>query len=155
MTQTSGTKLDTITILVDSREQRPWAFDCPTETVTLDTADYSVKYLSHLIRIERKSLPDLVACIASGRDRFKRELERLRGFRFRALVVEASWEDIEKHQYRSNTHPASVTGSLISWEIDYDTPVWMLGTRKAAAAFAERWLGKCAARVISENMCIG
>ena len=47
-------------IIIDTREQIPWEFrDLPTEPGTLDTGDYSVSGLEHLIAVERKSLDDL------------------------------------------------------------------------------------------------
>ena len=82
-------------IVVDTREQEPWGFcNVPTERGTLDTGDYSVRGLEHLVAVERKSLPDLLGCVGRERDRFKRELQRLRGYRFRLLVIEASYADL-------------------------------------------------------------
>ena len=79
------------TILVDGREQRAWQFEnLPSKIASLTTGDYSLAGLQHCVAVERKSLDDLLSCIGIRRDRFKRELARLRGFRFRALVIEAS-----------------------------------------------------------------
>jgi len=152
---TSGTSDSAITILIDSREQQPWSFTGPTETTTLTTGDYTVLHIEHLVRIERKSLGDLVGCIGPERARFKRELERLRGFRFRALVIEASHDDIVQHRYRSNTHPNSILGSLAAWQIDYDLPIVLAGSHEEAGKYAERLLAKAAARTASENQGIG
>lgn len=76
-------------IIVDSREQCPLVFTVSSETGTLETGDYSVIGLTHLITVERKSLANLLACAGRERDRFKRELQRLRAYRFRLLVVES------------------------------------------------------------------
>ena len=72
-------KPNSITILVDTREQRPWQFPhCfMTESATLATGDYSVKGLTDEVAIERKSLADLLACVGRERDRFEREVHRL------------------------------------------------------------------------------
>ena len=66
-------------VVIDSREQHPWTFsNLSSEPGTLDTGDYSVRNLTHLISVERKSLSDLLSCVGIHRDRFKRELQRLR-----------------------------------------------------------------------------
>ncbi|MCH8852341.1 MAG: ERCC4 domain-containing protein, partial [Planctomycetes bacterium] len=112
-------------IIVDSREQRPWRFEnLPTATGSLSTGDYSVRGLEHLIAVERKSLDDLLSCIGIHRDRFRRELARLRGFRFRCLIIEASHADLEAGQWRSQLKPSHVIGSLSAWMAQFDLPIW-------------------------------
>ena len=67
-------------ILIDTREQAPFAFTheryagTTIEAGTLDTGDYSLAGLTDLVAVERKSLPDLVACLGRERERFEREL---------------------------------------------------------------------------------
>ncbi|MCC7291439.1 MAG: hypothetical protein IT449_05175 [Phycisphaerales bacterium] len=88
------------TIIIDTREQAPFTFaNLPSEPGTLDTGDYSVRGLEHLVAVERKSLDDLLACVGRERERFKRELQRLRAYRFRLLIVEASAADLEQGTY--------------------------------------------------------
>jgi ERCC4-type nuclease len=41
-----------------------------TEIVTLETGDYSAKFVSDVVQIERKSATDFVACCTSERPRF-------------------------------------------------------------------------------------
>lgn len=84
-------------MLIDTREQRPLAFgpDVDTERVTLCTGDYSVTGCTDIARVERKSLPDLVACVGRDRERFENELRRLDAFPVRALVIEATPLDAE------------------------------------------------------------
>ena len=101
------------TVVIDRREKNAWRFEnLPSESGTLATGDYSISGLTHLVAIERKSLPDLLACIGRERDRFKRELQRLRAYRFRCLVIEASYADLERGEWRSKIQPASVLGTL-------------------------------------------
>ncbi|MBL8855579.1 MAG: hypothetical protein JNK57_16545, partial [Planctomycetaceae bacterium] len=52
-----------VTAIIDTREQSPLDVS-PLQTAVevLDTGDYSAKGLETVVRIERKSLPDLVAC---------------------------------------------------------------------------------------------
>ncbi len=139
-------------ILVDTREQDPFEFaNLSAEPGTLDTGDYSIRGLEHLIAVERKSLPDLLNCLGRDRDRFKRELQRLRGFRFRALVIEASHTDLEAGRWRSQIKPASVLGSLAAWQAQYSLPVMLAGDHEAAAKFAERYLFQAARCVAKEN----
>ncbi len=138
------------TIIVDSREQNPLAFDLPTVTGTLDTGDYSVSGLTHLIAVERKSVPDLLACIGHGRERFKRELARLRRFRFRLLIVEADAATLELGEWRSKLKPAHVLGALAAWTVQFSLPIWLAGNHAAAGRFVERYLFQCARCVAME-----
>ncbi len=143
-------------IVTDSREQTPWEFcNLPTELGTLATGDYSLKNLTHLVAIERKSLDDLLACIGIHRDRFKRELQRLRAFRFRCLVVEASYADLEGGAWRSKIQPSHVLGSLAAWMAQYSLPVMLAGDHQAAARFAERYLFQAARCIAQENAALG
>ena len=135
-----------LTALIDTREQRPLDLSpLAMEPATLDTGDYSLAGLESLVRVERKSLPDLVVCVGPERERFERELVRLRGFPHRLLVVEATWTDIEEHGYRSKTTPASVIGSLLAWMSD-GVPVLMAGDHERAGKFVSRFLFTVARR---------
>ena len=106
--------------------------------------------LEHLIAVERKSLPDLLACLGHGRDRFKRELQRLRAYRFRLLLVEADAATIERGAWRSQLKPAHVFGALASWTVTYGLPVWLAGDHVAAGRFVERYLYQCCRHITSE-----
>lgn len=139
------------TIIVDSREQAPWGFaNIPTEVGTLQTGDYSVRGLEHLIAVERKSLDDLLGCIGRERDRFKRELQRLQAYRFRLLAVEASAADLERGEWRSKVQPAHLMGSLAAWTAQYCLPIWLGGDHAACAEFVEKYLFQCARTVARE-----
>lgn len=144
------------TIIMDSREQLAWEFpNLPSERAGLDTGDYSVKGLEYLICLERKSLDDLLGCVGRERERFERELARMRGYRFRLVIVEASAADLAAGGWRSKVHPNAVTGSLIAWGIDYGLMVWPAGDRDAACEYAERWLYRAALRVAREAEAVG
>jgi DNA excision repair protein ERCC-4 len=140
----------TPTILIDSREQQPWTFTLPTEAAALDAGDYSVKGLSHLVALERKSLPDLLTCIGRERDRFCRELQRLAAYRYRMLVIEADHADLERGDWRSRLQPSHVLGSLASWISRYALPVYLAGNRESAAEFAQRFFVRTAAHLVAE-----
>jgi DNA excision repair protein ERCC-4 len=110
----------TFTIIRDTREQTPFNFGSwPVEEGTLQSGDYSIKHLEDSIAIERKSLPDLVGCIGRGRDRFERELHRLRGYRYAAVVVEATYREICEGNWRGQVTPAQVVGSIAAWRPRY------------------------------------
>ncbi len=129
------------TIVVDSREQTPLTFTrLPSVRAGLLTADYSIKGLESVFGIERKSIADLVSCCAgSNRERFENELHRLRGFRFRRLLIVGTREEIERHEYRSQIAPAAVLGTLSAFEVRYDCPVVYAPDPAAAAAQVEMW----------------
>jgi DNA excision repair protein ERCC-4 len=122
-----------IVAIVDTREQNPFDLSpMQTEPGTLHVGDYSVVGLESVIAIERKSLPDLVACCGRERDRFQRELDRLRGWPVSAIVIECSWEDIHRGNWRSKLTPGQVQASLESFIAQGHTIV-MGETRKTAA----------------------
>ncbi len=135
-------------IIVDSREQCPLAFpNLPTTVGTLDAGDYSIVGLTHLVAVERKSIDDLLACCGRERERFKRELQRLRAYRFRLLVIEADAAGLEAGQWRSQLAPAHVLGSLAAWCAQYELPVWLAGSHDGAGRFVERFLDQAARMV--------
>jgi len=141
------------TIVIDTREQTPWTFqNLPTVTATLQTGDYSLLGLEHLVAVERKGFGDLLKCIGTDRDRFKRELQRLRAYRFRMLVVEVDAQGIISGPWRSISRlkPAHVEGSLAAWAAQYGLPIWLCGTHEAGARFVERYLFQAARQVLSE-----
>ena len=127
-------------VVVDPREQLP--FDVSpmrSKRDTLSTGDYSVEYLENSIALERKSLPDLVSCIAGERERFERELMRLLAYPCRAVIVEAGWSDLQTGGWRSKVTSASVIGSVLSW-IGQGIPFIMAGNRAMAEEYCKRML---------------
>jgi DNA excision repair protein ERCC-4 len=127
-------------ILIDSREQTPLEFsaEVDVETVTLETGDYSLVGFTDSVRVERKSKSDLVACVGPERERFLEQMTRLANYRVRALVVEASWEELAAGVYRSNMNPRSVTGTLLALVVDSGIPVLLVGSAKEAGEAVER-----------------
>jgi len=127
-------------VLIDSREQAPLLFaNLTTERATLPTGDYSVKGFESDFCIERKSVADLVQSATFERERFERELVRMRGYSFRRLLIVGTLADIEAHRYRSQTNPKSVIASVTAFEIRYQLPVCYCPTPEAAAVQVERW----------------
>jgi len=125
-------------IVADSREQLPFVFGHPkyagtaVEIGTLSVGDYSVGGLTDRVAVERKSLPDLVACLAAERARFERELQRAAALDAFCVVVEASWADLASGQYRSQLNPHSACQSVLAFEARYRIPFHFAGSRAAA-----------------------
>lgn len=133
-------KPDDIVAVIDTREQLPFVLR-PLGMMrgTLQTGDYSVRGLESVIAIERKSLSDLVSCCAAERIRFEAELQRLLAYQTRAVVVEASWQDLEAGGWRSKISPESVVGSVLAW-IGSGVPFILAGDRVRAQRYTARLL---------------
>jgi ERCC4-type nuclease len=112
-------------VVVDTREQCPLPFGrLAVERGTLASGDYSFRGGEELFAVERKSIPDLAACcVGDNRDRFFRELHRLRGFRFKRLLIVGSREEIEQGEYVSQIKPQAVLATLRAFEVRFDMPV--------------------------------
>lgn len=131
------------TIVVDTREQEPFAFDSArVDTVrkALPAGDYSLAGWENQVAIERKSLEDFVSTVIRSRERFTRELDRLHGYESAAVVVEGNLADVLAHNYRSGAHPASVFGAALSIIIDHEIPVYFCSDRQIARRFVEEFL---------------
>ena len=144
-------------VLVDTREQRPLLFSCrvATERATLDAGDYSLKGLEHLVRIERKGLEDLARCCCKREaERFyagpRSQMRRLRRFRWRWLVVEATRSALSLHpmirQYRSEVPPSRIRDITEAIEVG-GVPVQWLDSPEVCAAWVERILCRVLAAV--------
>jgi ERCC4-type nuclease len=129
-------------VIVDTREQTPWRFssNVDVEVASLPTGDYSLAGATDRVAIERKSLPDLVACCGPERERFLDCCRRLRDYDLRAVVVEAALDDVLAHVYRSRMAPQSVVGTTIALLVDYSVPTIWAGDAKNAANLVERML---------------
>jgi DNA excision repair protein ERCC-4 len=128
-------------IIVDTREQLPWEFKGFNSIKRgLKTGDYSVRFLDvdydNEIILERKSLDDFVGVTAQGRERFERELVRSMEIPHFFIIIEGSWEQIEKHAYHSQINPNSVIGSILSWQIKYGCNIILAGDRTRAKRLA-------------------
>ena len=128
------------TIIIDSREKTPLAFEFPTIVGCMYSGDYGIVGAENLFAVERKTLDDLAAsCAGSRREVFEHELGRLRGCRFRRLLIIGTEADIHAHNYRSNIAPNALLGSVLSFEVRYDIPLVWEPDAQAAARLVERW----------------
>lgn len=131
-----------ITIVIDTREQTPFAFPASVPTVrgTLHTGDYSVAGHEDQFTIERKSLADLVHTIIHDRGRFERELERMRAFAFRRVIVTAPFADVARGNYaHSMANPKSVIASICAFEIRYNVPFVFAANKREAMCRVADW----------------
>ncbi len=133
-------------IKIDSREQKPYKFE-NSETGALNIGDYSICGLEDCIAIERKELNDLIGCLTTGRDRFKKELHKGKALEYFALVVEASLSDLVNGHYRSQMGPKSAVQSLLAFSIRYRLPIFFCENREYAQRVTESLLCKYAREV--------
>ena len=112
-------------IIRDTREQQGFDFEgypAVVEVATLASGDYSLAGFESRIAIERKSLPDLVACLGTERERFTRELVRLRGYDAAAVVVESPCFVLRSGRYLGGMNPSSAWQSIIALSMRFRIP---------------------------------
>lgn len=92
-------------IIIDTREQKPWAFaECNTIRKKLDTGDYSIEGLEHILCIERKNSVSEIANNISE-SRFKDELNRMQNYLYKFILLEFSLDDVLQYPKGSNLPP--------------------------------------------------
>ena len=137
---------DSFTILIDTREQTPFAFErwpVKTERAGLPTGDYSLPGFQDQAAVERKSLDDLVGCfMGKDRERFKRELTRGRVMDLFAVVVEADLQDIARGRYQSQMKPQAALQTISAFFIRYGTPFLFCGDRTGGEYMTHALLSK-------------
>ena len=89
-------------IVVDTREQKPWDFNDSFNITKakLDTGDYSIEGLEHLVCIERKSSVNEVSNNITEK-RFKDVLDRMAGFPHPHILFEFDLHDILNFPHNS------------------------------------------------------
>lgn len=130
-------------ILIDTRDQKPWAFPQPGVSVCrtkLDAGDYSVRGLETSVCLERKTLTDAVSTLMSDWIRFVKQLKRMAGMDVAAIVIEATPDDVYAKKYMGDANPESVMGKCHALYLDYGVPVLWWGTREAAQREAFHFL---------------
>jgi DNA excision repair protein ERCC-4 len=126
--------------IIDTREQNPWDM-APFRSIrgTLAAGDYSAVGLESVVTIERKSLPDYLGCCGVERLRFDAEMLRMLGYPVRAVIIEASWADLERGNWRSRITPQSVVASTLGW-IASGVPFILASDRETAQRYAVKLL---------------
>ena len=124
-------------ILADSREQRPFVFAGYPAMVTvtsLEAGDYSLAGFERRVAVERKELQDLVGCLSGERERFARELARLRGYDAAAVVVEAPADDLRSGRYRSKLDAGAAWQGVLAFTQRFRVPFLFCADRAEAEA---------------------
>ena len=138
-------------IIIDTREQRPLCFsglhirgvpELRTERQKLNEGDYSIFGLKHKVFIERKSPQDLYGTLFQGRERFERELERVKAadYKYRYLVVETTPFGFASYMeyHRNMTQFNSAFSSLMTWAERYGLKVRWCKTPQGTADYVAR-----------------
>ena len=141
-------------VIVDTREKQPLPLfaNHPNwiggeRRQALKTGDYTVEEMERVLCLERKSLADLVACTVTYRERFLASCARLARFQWKAILIEATLEDIKggfgQFGIPSDVHPNAVVGTLDAIEAKFGIPIIFTSTnRRLATERAASWLSK-------------
>lgn len=137
--------MKTFNVVIDTREQQPLEFNhdsiASVESRKLSTGDYSIVGLEDVLCIERKaSLMEIYGNIIQPR--FWKELERMRTYKYRFIVMEFSFEDIQNFPYslgvpksvwsKLTLTPQFLMSSISKMQVDYNTNVVFANNRDIA-----------------------
>lgn len=103
----------------------------------METGDLCVAGLPHGVIVERKTVPDFLACVGRERDRFERELKRSRYAARLVVIVEGSLPDVLAAG-RGLSHE-SIVGTVAAWSVRY-CPFLFAGSVNLAAELCWRAL---------------
>lgn len=128
-------------LIVDTREQTPLMFRHLEATRgTLQSGDYSVAGLEEEFAVERKSVADLVGSVTRDRDRFSRELHRLRGFRWKYLLIVGTEMELARLAAQGRVkNPLQVKNSILAFSTRYGLQSVWVDNPDAAAHVVESW----------------
>jgi len=139
-------------VLVDTRERYPFDFSgfpnwiADEKRQALKAGDYSAVGMEALLILERKTLTDLITTVIQQRVRFFKQCEKMMKYRWRAVLIEASYEDIKSpygEEYNTSAHPNAVSGTLDALEARFGIPViYTSRYRPLAEEKAASWLSK-------------
>lgn len=134
----------TLTIIADTRESLPLDFSgfrgVNVVRQGLKTGDYSVQGYTDSICFERKSIPDLVGTLIGGHERFLREMDRMKSFDVKYILVERTpdrlyWYcDQRGWEYKFNT----IIQSLLAYACHYQVRVRFCKDREEMADYIVR-----------------
>jgi ERCC4-type nuclease len=109
--------LDTRELPID---QHPWTQYLPftLERHTLPFGDFTIPGLDKRLIFERKSLQDFIGCCGKERERFSKVITAMRGYDWPFVVIEGSWEDLEKANWRGEITSSQAIGTLHGYQAD-------------------------------------
>ena len=139
-------------VIVDTREQAAYSFErfdnwiADVKRRKVAAGDYSVEGMESLLAVERKSLADLIRTTIHERARFFRQCAKMAKLRWKAILVEASYEDVKSYyddDLQTEAHPNAVSGTLDAVEAKFGIPV-IYSSRNTALAEEKlaSWLSK-------------
>jgi ERCC4-type nuclease len=138
-------------VIRDTREQKGkgWNFRASAncegmESIKLDVGDYTVKGMEEVLAIERKTIGDLWNTLGAAKNynRFKREWERGKDYKYKFLIIEGSLADIDKGYRWSKVPVANIHAKLISLQINYNVHVVFAGRLDCARKYTRRLMAK-------------
>lgn len=130
-----------IVITTDSREQLSLDFakfrGVSSVRGTLKTGDYSIQGYEDQITFERKSVQDLVGTLTSGHTRFLREMERMRSFKAKYILIEHTpdilYNYCAKHGWQRKFN--TIIQSLLAYACHYQVRVRFCKDREDMAEY--------------------
>ena len=135
------------TIIVDTREQQPWEFkEHVVAYRKLDTGDYSVEGLEHLLCIERKkSASEFATNIVESR--FKDVIMRMSQLKYSFLLLEFDLEDLLIYPIGSTVpkrmwdkvkvSPSFLIKNILDLQLQHNIKVMFCGDAANASKIAE------------------
>jgi len=150
-----------MTIVCDTREQRPWVFPegVEVQVAKIEQGDYAL-IGDNTFAIERKSVDDFVGTVFSGWERFQRELRRMDdcGFCAKVIIVEGDFDAVcykamEGGEIREPQHnhpaitPEAVCAKIAELIVRFRCAVLFARDEGTAAALAYHVLCKRAAQL--------
>ena len=130
-----------IVITTDTREQLFLDFTkfrgVSSVRGTLKTGDYSIQGYEDQITFERKSVQDLVGTLTSGHTRFLREMERMRSFKAKYILIEHTpdilYNYCAKHGWQRKFN--TIIQSLLAYACHYQCRVRFCKDREDMAEY--------------------
>jgi len=77
--------------------------------------------------------------MGDNRERFEKELQRIKAHRFRRLLIVGREEDIRAGNYQSLIKPKAVLATVAAFEVRYDLPVVFARTPEDGGRQIEKW----------------
>jgi hypothetical protein len=137
-------------IIIDQQEKNQFIFPKTIKTIRkhLKTADYSLSGYEDRICVERKSKADAWGSVTEGRDRFRKEYERMAEFEKKIVVIESNLEDFlippvyvkDGRVIQVKTDPKTPINTFISWFEYYNVPFIFVDNHQLGMVFTMRFL---------------
>jgi DNA excision repair protein ERCC-4 len=127
-----------ITVYHDNNEQLPYSFNKEKITLVkkyLDTGDYTLHGAEDTICIERKSLDDYVSSLQ--KDAFFKEVDRMKMFPIRYIIVEGNISQILDRKHSSNVPASEILEKTLFIMLNSGVPVLFFENRQIAIYFLE------------------